>query len=578
MENYDISIIGGGVAGLSALAGLIEARKANPRLQNDPIKIVLIDDHKKAGPGIPYEIDQDKTLLLNDSIYGAGIGKGSDTIEWLYNHPERAAAYQLKVEILQKNGEVIFKDKEKKIPELVFKDEKDPENDRHIPRALYGEYCVDKFIQLCQEAEKVNIQVTAMTATQARALDHEGLNHWCISIKKESQKEKIICQQVILAVGHLPSDKFDHKAWRHHSQFINTPLQADLTKINSDAAVIVAGTYLTAVDIVKKLKNRGHTGDVYLLSRRGEFSSIKNLLPKEPSVYSLKYLTPDKLNKQISMDELITLFNMELANCFKSKKESAFTLHDYLGEKRDAFTLLQEQMAAVRGREISWEISLMLDEIYFNILRPLGEKCNDTVLKIFLEKYFSPYLQYSAGMPLISAKFMLNQHLQNKLHVIYGNANDVELKNGMFTLKTTAGIIHAPYLLNATGPGLNINNNYLLADMKAKGFIAQNSFGGIQVDAETNAVYSKSHGIQPGLYCMGACAGFLDVYALYTCWLDGIKIGKQVMPSLAKASVIIANGLSSAIINRSSIFAAKCESTTDKISEDFTRVLLSSRT
>lgn len=57
----EIAVVGAGVAGISVLRELVKYKKSYPNL-----KIVLFDNEKTLGTGMPYQPDHD-ALLLNQT-------------------------------------------------------------------------------------------------------------------------------------------------------------------------------------------------------------------------------------------------------------------------------------------------------------------------------------------------------------------------------------------------------------------------------------------------------------------------------------------------------------------------------
>ncbi|MCD6078076.1 MAG: hypothetical protein K0R89_2014 [Ramlibacter sp.] len=146
-----------------------------------------------------------------------------------------------------------------------------------VPRKFFGDYLEHELERAQHEARPgvtlklVSTQVTRLeeTADGVRLACDDG---WTLD-----------ASDVVLAFGNFPPQPpTAHGIW-------NTPLGVNdpwapqaLGNIPRDARVLLVGTGLTAVDVLLTLADRGHTGPITLLSRRGKLPQPHRLQHAPP--------------------------------------------------------------------------------------------------------------------------------------------------------------------------------------------------------------------------------------------------------------------------------------------------------
>jgi hydroxyacylglutathione hydrolase len=214
-----IAIVGGGVSG--ALTAYHLARRAVPA------RVVLIDPHPEVGLGLAYSTPSLQHLL------NVPAGK----ISALPNQPEHFLRW------LQTHYD----------PNITEAD--------FAPRAIFGRY-IQSLLATAPKIE--HLQTTALDChvqgTQAMLSLADGT--------------KLMADAVVLATGNfnpaaLPgvskesirNGTYCHSAWE----------DATYENLPEDAPVTLIGTGLTAVDVLLRLRERGHRGTVTMISRHGAF-------------------------------------------------------------------------------------------------------------------------------------------------------------------------------------------------------------------------------------------------------------------------------------------------------------------
>lgn len=135
-----------------------------------------------------------------------------------------------------------------------------------VPRWIFGEYV---------RALLVEAQGAATVAVELERIKGE-----VVDFEEEEDRVRIRCgdgrsflaDRVVLAIGNLPGEYPIKKPLPvYHSQrYVHVPWRpGTLAGIPTDADVLIVGAGLTAIDIVLELQARGHSGNVFALSRRG---------------------------------------------------------------------------------------------------------------------------------------------------------------------------------------------------------------------------------------------------------------------------------------------------------------------
>lgn len=139
------------------------------------------------------------------------------------------------------------------------------------PRSVYGDYLAD----LLNVPSKGFASIERMTGTAVDLTKSNGL--WSVHLADGSSFR---ARTVVLALGNLPpgdplklQNKFIPAYW-------SNPWVPDVAQgLPQNAPVLLIGTGLTMVDMVMSLREEGHRGHIYAISRHGR-------LPQEHSDFS----------------------------------------------------------------------------------------------------------------------------------------------------------------------------------------------------------------------------------------------------------------------------------------------------
>lgn len=497
-KTSDIIIVGAGVTGTSTLIALID----QARKKQQKISITLIDKNATLGPGLPYQIDQHKTLRINDPTYAMSLraDKHKDFDKWLH---KKKAAWQ------------------HDYPET------DIEKDRFVSRSLFGRYCHSRLEKYLEKAEAADIEVKLLKNTTVLDIDQtkEG---WSVSLENG---DVLTANSVVMAMGHMPSEKYHQ--FDNNPQYYASPW-ADLDAISAKDTVFVLGSGLSAIDAAKLL-NAKQCQKIYMLSPSGALPSVKG--PKTLEQYTMQYLTPDNLNdKDINLEKFIELVNQEIMHATGNK---SFNIESALNFSKPAKLWLSESIDIVsNGKVRTWQI--LLDEIYFNALPIIWKHFSNQEKQALMKKYYGPYIKWAAGTPMKNAKELLKMILEGKLKVIKLQQSIVynEEQSQFEHTDKDGTTITAKFVINGTGQGHNARDIPLLCKMIDKKLISSPKIGGgITTNSDSYRVINCKTGDEyPNLYAAGPLifGSNIAVYAVEASAVAAKRISENVLSEIQK--------------------------------------------
>ncbi len=343
---------------------------------------------------------------------------------------------------------------------------------------------------------------------------------------------KIYSKNMILALGHLPSDKY-LELKNETPTFYESPWK-DLSSIQSDSSVAILGSGLTAIDTAKLLAAQHHVGKLFFISPSAQLPRIKG--PATTSTYSFQYLTPSNLTTNLlTYDHVMQLFADEMSRA----TGTSLSVDDLLkivksGEGKDAHTLLSEEVKLVDSGQVrQWQVAL--SATFYNVLPILTQQLGEEDQKKFRSIFFPLYLKWIAGMTLGNAKEIVSMMDSGQLTVLSGpKCILADEKGGIYHLTTHDDqTLSVSTIINATGTGHSIHQNALLSQMEKDGYLSAHPLGGIAI-ASDSLVISPSHGEQTHCWALGPTTFGSNplVYATETSAMDAAKIAAHVLKDL----------------------------------------------
>jgi uncharacterized NAD(P)/FAD-binding protein YdhS len=216
-------ICGGGASSVLLLAALQEGSARH-------IQVTVMEPRDQPGAGVAYSTACPVHLLNTRACHMSANGDGTDFLRWLQRErPQRGVDW---------NAEDF------------------------APRRYFGEYLQSKLLGIRAAS---NIELTWLRTAAHGVVAHD--QGWEVI---PARGASAFADIVVLATGNEPPAPLGRDLGpRAQSLILNNPWDAERkNEIPRDAAVLIAGTGLTAVDVVAELLHRRHAGPIFAFSRR----------------------------------------------------------------------------------------------------------------------------------------------------------------------------------------------------------------------------------------------------------------------------------------------------------------------
>ena len=246
----EIAIVGGGLSGALVATHLL-------RSATQPITLHLIEPRPALGRGIAYSTDYHCHLLnVPAGKMSAFPDEPDDFWRWIVT---------------------------KKDPRVQL--------DTFVARQVYGEYIHAVLEQsVAGASERVQFKPRTDEAIAVEPHSQGGT----IFLKSG---ETIRADKIVLALGNFPpkDPPVDDSRFYQSRRYISYPWSDRALKgLNSSDAVLLIGSGLTMIDLAVALKEQGHTGRIYGVSRRGQFPHSHKFTSAYPA-----FLTPQTASKSL---------------------------------------------------------------------------------------------------------------------------------------------------------------------------------------------------------------------------------------------------------------------------------------
>lgn len=453
-----IAIIGGGPAGLTLCMQL--KNKLQTLAMKQAVEVVVFEKSDAIGLGTPYAMEVEEHILnLPKEIMEPIPGESHQFAAWCAR-------------------------KEAKTRQTSFP-----------PRYFFGQYLQEKARQTQKDAKPLNLTIRYLT--QHEVYDITETTESCFEVM--TSKGTFSIQYVFLSTGHMPSTTY--ATLQNHPGFIHNPYdRAKLMAIPTDEPIYVIGTRLTAIDAVLSLMTMNHQGRIYMVSRNGLLPTV---LGRAFTPYKLQYFNLETVNamrerkEAITLDKINTLFWQDMATAYQEDTH----LKHFPQSAKDisAYDWLNNEIQEAERGERLWQRILFA---LYPISPQIWSMLSMADKQRFLSKYHSLFLTYLAAFPLDNAYKIRDLLKSGKIKILSG-LQDIVYQNHQYNLvfddNTSA---YAKHLINCTGPGYNPRVVPLYKKMMARGLIAANPLGGIDVDKMHHALneLGKPH---PRLFAIG---------------------------------------------------------------------------
>jgi uncharacterized NAD(P)/FAD-binding protein YdhS len=396
-----IAVIGGGFSGTMLAVNLLNQAPG-------AVRVIMIEKEPVTGKGVAYSTE-DATHLLN--VPAAKMSAFPDDpghfIHWL---EKNQAAREFNLEISP---------------------------DSFLPRKIYGLYLQD----ILNEVTGRHGSSLERIYSEAVALDLTGKGA-VIFCKNEVSPGNfsVSADKAVLALGNYPPGNLPvaDEAFYKSSNYFQDPWgKGVLRSLAKDSPVLLIGSGLTMVDLVLSLKESGHQGKIYVISKHGYLPLAHSKAPSYPSFISEENLP---------------------------------------GSFPGLFRLIRRQVESAREQGIDWRAVI-------DSLRPYSQKIWQA-LSVNERKKFMRYARHRWGvlrhrLPPQTAK-IFNELAGSGQVEVYGGTikgfsetgNEIKVKfkpGGQEQLKE----IKVSRVINCTGPEPDITriNQAIIVDLLNKGLI-----------------------------------------------------------------------------------------------------------
>ncbi|CAN7723954.1 FAD/NAD(P)-binding protein [Caballeronia sp. LjRoot29] len=246
----------------------------------------------------PADVDLDFTIVEPSAELGRGIAYGTSEPLHRINVPtDRMSLFA---------GDSTHATRWLQAHDAIDAGSSDGQGSYYVSRARYGEYVAATLADVVAEAAS-HVRVTHRRATATGVRKSES--GYTVTLDDGSRLD---AHRVALCFGHTPSKPpgvIDEQA-SHDPRLVSNPWAPDaLRAIPQDASVLLVGTGLTMADVAVTLIERGHSGRINAISRRGLraqphglFSDAADFLDNAAPPASARELVR-KLRQRIARDE-----------------------------------------------------------------------------------------------------------------------------------------------------------------------------------------------------------------------------------------------------------------------------------
>jgi uncharacterized NAD(P)/FAD-binding protein YdhS len=511
-----VAVVGAGLSGTSFLSELVRSLRRNG---NRDVEIHVFEKSDEFGPGI-YKTSLPETCLLNHE---------NNSMGWVA--PEDPDAKPDHYSKFLKAHAKRLKEEHKCLDISALRDP-----DGYTPRFVYGQYLKEQFSQIERLAQSGGIPFFKYNSEvkKIQILGKKATIKWT----KNNQLHTLNgVDKILVTIGHswkniLLKDNIDPK--KFFQVYPIEPLMDKNTIAGKRVAVI--GTGLSGVDATFTAIKSG-AEQVILTSRSARLRAVRGSVAK----YNRKFFTREAVNKIVEERGKITL--SEVDNLFRREYKAAFETYrayqqnpeqfkddawsSYIGQKfyvpnehPDLNNLIFPEDTVKRLRDDVREVESCPPNkglLWRSIVKSMyeveeGLEFFDYVYQrlpvedqvTFMRKIHRLHLNFTAAMPLPSAKRLLALCEQGKLVVMKGFKRiDRDSYSGLLRVEMNDGTsAYADIGVDATGYAKDMNNHPLYSHLIAEGQAVAHPAGGISIDPNTHALLTDD-GLSPVLMAIG---------------------------------------------------------------------------
>ena len=417
-ENISIAIIGCGLSGTSLLCQLVNRIERDPssiRLKSDNLRVIIFEKGSQMGPGMPHNAEFVQPYHITNmcaehmSIFHDRPG---DLQIWMQQN--RASLRKAYLELMSES----------------MGQQENSHSCNHYPRALVGEYLMDRFNSHVDRGSELGMQITLLKSTEVINLQDKQ-DHVAIQAEDLASGEVQDYQvdRAVISTGHwfreARGDGYFPSPW---------PAERLLQNIPNGSRVAVIGTSLSAIETALTLTADGgfvkkeddsleyqqpeNPRYLALFSRNGLLPTVRGKIGS----YVNQVLTPDKIKTllnqkagQLQLDTLFALLDAELQRAY----DQPFDWQIYLNAAFPPAKRLSESIAIARNGDgpegdVVWQT--VLHQI-LPFVRDLYLALSMAERKRFEKQYKTSFFIFAAPQPIINAQKLLALIKAGSVHI-----------------------------------------------------------------------------------------------------------------------------------------------------------------
>lgn len=363
-------------------------------------------------------------------------------------------------------------------------------------RALFGEYLNDRTMK---QIELLNATVHYETIEDMQWLSET--KQWELVTDSNEVRQY---DRVHLCSGSLPV--LDPYNLNGKPNYISNPYPLnDLTHaFSNDDRIVVIGTCLTAIDVLKYLLQEREIESVYAFSRHNFFHTVGTA---NYSDLKMTHITMDNVKATMDSNEKILYFD-----ALDKLIQKEF---DHLNIRFEDFCNIALQTGTAGLRESLNHSDLMakterIGVSTTRILNFLWQYTPESERKAYLDKYQEPFNLAKGKLPMKSAEAIIEGEDRGQLTILKDvETVEYDADTGEYIMKNEDNeeILRADWVINATGVNLHLEGDLsghpLIHSLLNKRYIMPDTSGGLSLNVSTQCVISPSWGEFPTFHAHG---------------------------------------------------------------------------
>ncbi|CEG55757.1 FAD/NAD(P)-binding protein [Legionella fallonii] len=454
-----IAIVGGGPAGVSLCLQLSQA--LNELNLETKIHILLFEKSSDIGWGTPYS--------LREEAFCINLPK-----EYMTLIPEKYHHFSQWLTARYKEQLTTFP-----------------------ARHYFGQYAQEQFATL-QNSNALEI---------IPCIEHDVLDifpidsaHYQIHARHKNQEVTYQVTQVILAIGHLPSNLFAHLHLIPHYQINPWDMQA-YQNLPTHYHVGIIGSRLTAIDVALKLRQQKHQGPITMISRLGLLSSVRGSHP----IPMMRYLTPINIqnlllhrHSQPLLPSLISLFEQEITPYLPEALDLSKTIN--LIQSLSPLERIRYEIHHAVRHKTAWQSVL---SCFYQITFRLWPQFPVEQQQLFLQNDARLMSTFLCSFPLNKAQIIYAMMRRQQLSVHKGLTDIVKTPTHFSVALEQEKPILCDHIILAVGSGNNPETVPLLVNLLKQKLIKKHPLGGICIDTKTHQVLAPNAAGSSRIFALG---------------------------------------------------------------------------